>query len=392
MGQLDAGINRQLCMTIRKNAAAAIALALLVAACSSAPSASQPATGSPTPGTPAASGTTGPQSLLPDGLWEVHLTTAELVAAGSPADSATAGVYRWTFDGTRARIDLAGTNSCDADATADGTGVRLQWHQLAGCGGWDTIGWSLAADGLHLSLVANGSGGEAFTRAVFEAKPWQRATGTASLDWPDTWRTCEGEGACRNTMQAGTYTTGALTPALTYTVTDGWQNPEDMVGDFLLVVPGATADEIAAGTADAIAVHASVRATNRECATEELADSDQPGVGRTPADLAAEFQARPGLATTSPKPVTIGGLNGLVMDIRIAPNWTGTCMLDVPTVTFMGGVRPSDFGTGVQRGMAIRLYLLAHGDGTIAVEIDVVGDGSNLDTYAPIVESFQFGT
>jgi hypothetical protein len=379
-------------MKARRTAAAAMALALLVSACSSAPSASQPATGSPASGSPAGPAPTGPQSLLPDGLWEVHLTTAELIAAGSPSDNATAGVYRWTFDGTRARIDLAGTSSCDADATAEGSAVRLEWHATRGCGGWDTIGWSVAADGLHLTLVANGSGGEAFTRALFEAKPWQRADGVASLDWPEFWQTCTGEGPCRNTLKAGSYTSVALDPALTYTVPDGWQNLEDTPGDFLLVAPGATADEVAAGTADGISVHASVRATNRMCATEELADSDEAGVGRTPEALAAEFQARPGLVTTVPQPVTVGSLTGLVMDIRMAPGWTDTCFLDFPVVPFMGGLPPSDFYEGVEQGMAIRLYLLARGDATLAVEIGVVGDGSNLDTYTSIVESFRFGT
>lgn len=93
-----------------------------------------------------------------------------MVAAG--ASSGDAGVYRWTFDGTRARIEVDGRTLCDADAERSGDAVRLAYHMAFGCGGFDTIRWAVEADGLHLSLVET-NGDYASTKAILEAMPYQ---------------------------------------------------------------------------------------------------------------------------------------------------------------------------------------------------------------------------
>src|SRR5690242_19532643 len=98
-----------------------VAAILVAAACGGTPTATPPApvTGSaatstaPSPGTtaaPTASGspsatavtsnvpTGAPQSLLPDGSWQVNLTDEELVAAGAHPGALPTGQYTWTFD------------------------------------------------------------------------------------------------------------------------------------------------------------------------------------------------------------------------------------------------------------------------------------------------------
>jgi hypothetical protein len=329
-------------------------------------------------------------SLLPDGIWEAELSQAELVDAGGPADSA-GGVYRWTFDGARARITFNEDEwHCDADASREGDAIRLAYHMATGCGGYDDIGWAIVDGALHLSLEGS-SGDEAYSRAILEAKPYEARDGDATLTWPDAWMTCEYPegGACLNTLEAGTYSTTAFVPGLTYTMPAGWQNTSDLEGEVLFIAPGDSPDD---PSAEYIAVFTSVRAQNRNCATEEEAVSDEPGVARTPEAMAAEFQDRPGLVTSTPESVTIGGLSGLVMDISMAPDWTGTCFYSSePLVQLLGGVAPSEFDHAVVEGIAMRLYLLDGADSTLAIEVGDWSEGANLDTYAELVEQFEFG-
>jgi hypothetical protein len=348
---------------------------LLVAACAG-PAASDLATdATPTPSATHA-------SMLPDGIWEVALPSGASVEGG---------VYRWTFDGTRARVSKDDDWQCDADASPAGEAVTLTWHAGMLCGGWDTIGWAVESDGLHLWLVDTSCCAEG-TRAILETAPYQAVEGDATLAWSDAWMNCANPdgGACLNTLEAGTYSTEAFEPRLTYTVPGGWQNVSDIAGEVVFLPPGESLGNL---EADSIVVFTSVRAENRTCSTEAEATSDEPGVARTPEAMAAEFQARPGLVTTAPEAVTIGGLSGLVMDISMAPDWTGTCFYSTePVVQLMGGVAPSELDHSVIAGLTLRLYLLERGDSTLAIEIGDFTDESNLDEYTEIVEQFEFGT
>ena len=192
-------------------------------------------------------------------------------------------------------------------------------------------------------------------------------------------------------MSAGTYTTEEFVPQLTYTVPDAWQNLEDNPGNFGLVAPGYSLEGVDAGGSDFIGVYTSVKAENRKCATDAEAVSDQPGVAHTPADMAKEFQARPGLVATKPVSATVGGLSGLVMDLHMAADWKGTCFYaKTPVVQLIGGVPPSGLDHPLVPGLTMRLYLLARGDTTLGIELDDFAHGAHLDTYSQIVETMQF--
>jgi hypothetical protein len=124
--------------------------------------------------------------LLPDGIWEVELTRGDLLDAGSPRDGALAGVYRWTFDGPRARISVDFERSddiqCDADASPVSEGVRLEYRP-GPCGGEvDLLTWTLDSDGLRFSLLETNAG-FAGNKAYLEAMPWQSVADDASLSW-----------------------------------------------------------------------------------------------------------------------------------------------------------------------------------------------------------------
>src|SRR5581483_11486337 len=81
---------------------------------------------------------------------------------------------------------------------------------------------------------------------------------------------------CLGTVTAGTYTTQMFGPRLTYTVPDGWQNLEDLEGNFLLVPPRSKLAGVDATTTDFVGVYTSVRAP-RGCA----GDDDDPAVPAT---------------------------------------------------------------------------------------------------------------
>jgi hypothetical protein len=200
-------------------------------------------------------------------------------------------------------------------------------------------------------------------------------------------------GVCLGLLKAGTYTTSLFETRITYTVPDGWQNFEDLPGNFLLVAPGSDLHGVNAGGSDFIGIFWSVYAQNRLCSRENEAVSVEPGVAHTPQAIADEFAQRPGLVTTAPAQVSIGGLSGLVLDIRMADGWTGTCFYappGEPVVQLIGGSYPSEFDHPIGPGVFVRLYLLQQPDGTLAIEVDTF-DSTQLDTYSEIIEQIKFG-
>jgi hypothetical protein len=65
----------------------------------------------------------------------------------------------------------------------------------------------------------------------------------------------------------------------------------------------------------------------------------EPGVGRTATEIATTLASRDGLATSQPRTVTVGGLSGQQIDIRLQPGWTKPCQSaddDTPMVPLVG--------------------------------------------------------
>ena len=100
-------------------------------------------------------------------------------------------------------------------------------------------------------------------------------------------------GVCLGPLVAGTYTTRAFSPSIQYTVPEGWTNGEDLLGNFLLQLRG---DQRYLG------IYRNVRAPLR---CEEKPD---PEVNDSIEALSAWLTSHPGLTTTEPKSVEVGGL------------------------------------------------------------------------------------
>lgn len=193
-------------------------------------------------------------------------------------------------------------------------------------------------------------------------------------------------GVCLGALQAGRYTTKAFQPTLTYRVPKGWANLEDLGGNFLLLPPGADLDGVDGGTSDYIGVYTSIRPSGG-------CGSGTGSEARTPAEIAASLVEDPDLVVTEPKPVSVAGLSGLVLDIERSAEPSKACpsFKGKPAVPLIVGEAGSSLDHAVIEGLTIRLYLLASQGGSLAIEVDDVHRGRHLREFSALIENFKFG-
>lgn len=187
-------------------------------------------------------------------------------------------------------------------------------------------------------------------------------------------------------------------PEITYTVPAGWGNYEDDPGNFLLIPPGGSLAGVNPGTSDYLGVYSGVAAETKGCAGENPA----PGVGPAPGQIAAYWARLPEVKMTAPRPVTVGGLSGVVVDV--VANLGHKALCPDPSSSWgyqplIVGVGPASLEHGMIKGLSLRVYLLtwstsAQGQNTtstIAIEIDDLQGGSHLDAYSQLTSTFKFG-
>ena len=175
---------------------------------------------------------------------------------------------------------------------------------------------------------------------------------------------------------------------LSYTVPAGWVNPTDGNSGYILAEKGAA-------DGNAIFVFQTAYAHLQE--TSCLSNPD-PAVGHSAAAIATWLTTVPGIVATAPAAVTIGGLAGETLDVRLDPNWTRTCSFSngQPTVQlFTNGLGdPDNFDWGVAGTGRLRLFLLDLPDGrSMLIDIEATDEASWNALIAkamPIVQSFQF--
>ncbi|MCV0402640.1 MAG: hypothetical protein K5924_02900 [Chloroflexi bacterium] len=111
--------------------------------------------------------------------------------------------------------------------------------------------------------------------------------------------------------------------------------------------------------------------------------------------VASWFVAHEGLDTTEPVAVTVGGLDGVVLDLRLAEGYASGCPYEgyegIPMVPMLIGVAPSDVHHVVLGPSTTRLYLLTGQNGrVVAIEVTDVPGGVELDELDAIVADFDF--
>ena len=194
-------------------------------------------------------------------------------------------------------------------------------------------------------------------------------------------------GVCLGPVSAGTYATRAFEPRITYVLPAGWGNYEDLPGNFELLPPGFDLAGGDAGTSDYIGVYTHVIAETAECA------GPARGAGTSPVGMAKWLAGQRNLAVTAPKKASIGGLDGVVVDIKLAKGFQRVVDWSDGRCVIMGQA-PSGLEHGVNPGGSMRLYLLespvTHGT-TLAIEIDDVTGSDALNAYSDVVKQFQFG-
>jgi hypothetical protein len=190
--------------------------------------------------------------------------------------------------------------------------------------------WSLSADGRRLTIAAVADP----CAARLDALPGE----WLKVACRDPFHPCLGD------ITAGTYPSWSFGPrlksppdlhipeygALTYTVPDGWANAADLPGQFALVQSSDYATYGPVGSIDGSA-HEIVVASG-PAMSEQTADcgrKEDTSVDRSVQGFIDWLRAQPRIASSEPRAITVGGYPGQWIDVRVAPNWTGTCP-DVP--------------------------------------------------------------
>ena len=279
------------------------------------------------------------------------------------------------------------TRFLSSSATAVGDGqLRLELTAIgSGCEAGDvgTYSWSLSPSGRTLTVTPDSDDCAARLSAV-----------------PGVWwlAGCPNE-LCLGELDAGTYQSQYFVPrldpgatwepdfgGLMYTVPEGWANSNDGPDSFELV-PAAEMPPVA--ESDRLRNIGVFRQPSAMTQDRPCSDEDEPGVGRTVDDLVAWLQTVPGLNTTEPTPISIGGRDGQLLDIERDPAWTATCEgSSERLVTFLNP------GIAVGESQRVRLILLDLGDGDVVATGVWTRDQETFDAFVPdamqVVESFRF--
>jgi hypothetical protein len=266
--------------------------------------------------------------------------------------------------------------------------------ETVGCAVGDvgTYRWLVEGKGTVLTLTAIGTDACAVREDAL-AGPWVRADLPPPVD-----------GAAP--MSSGTYETSSFDPVgdpaapirLGYTVPKGWKVKEDRPDSFLLhLLRDAPQGQPATDSFLSLMAQPRMAADFTDGAACGPVE-DAPGVGRGLDDLVAAIRARPGVVSTPPVALTIGGYEGQLLDLRIAPDWTGGCLAPeglIVAIPILQGAEPGVFG--VEPDHPIRLILLDLGDDrTLAIGISDIGPAqpslfeAHMAEVMPVVESFEF--
>jgi hypothetical protein len=174
-------------------------------------------------------------------------------------------------------------------------------------------------------------------------------------------------------------------PALSLVAPAGWTAGD---GDrtFILDAPAEPS-----GAHDSVSVMSGpfVRFNDRDCENRAPA-----GVGTSVAKVIAALTGDPRLVATSAQPVTVGDRAGQMLDIQVAPSWTGTCGWSggKPAVLILSATDTGPaFGIGgTERA---RYMFLDVGGSVVAINFSTP-DGTGFDALVaqatPIVASMRF--
>lgn len=346
------------------------------------PSPSPSASPSPTP-TPSPT-----SALLPVGLrhfWVGETRTIPAIVPAPVGSGMQLAAGSMLFDGGESARNLL---SSDASALGPDRLRFVLKSDGAGCtqGDVGTYTFVLSPGGGSLSLTADEDACVSRSQAI-------------SGDWARS--ACPNQGGCLGDLEAGDHVSVAFNPfvpitdyvydygRLSYSTPEGWSNIVDGQNGYILAKQDAPENA-------AIYVFSTALADSQ---ADGCPGTVEPGVGTTASALASWLTTLPGLATTTPAPVTIGGLTGMTVDVSVDPTWTRTCPYSngKPAVAmFTNGqyAEGLNFDWGLTAGAHMRLILLDLPDGrTLLIDVEAQ-DQAAWDALVadamPVIDSFQF--
>jgi hypothetical protein len=176
---------------------------------------------------------------------------------------------------------------------------------------------------------------------------------------------------CRGPLAAGgPYKTNLFIPVFSLQVREGWDNTVDNPNEYQIMRSGPNGQPSQTG----IYIFRDVAIQAVTCE-----DKPEPGIGRLPADMAAYLSNHPGLITTEPEAVNIGGLDGVMIEVSMDPTWTTPCFYSEgePNVPlFWGADADSGLEWGTGPGVEDRFYILdMPGGGNVLIAVEAFGEG-----------------
>jgi hypothetical protein len=293
------------------------------------------------------------------GLWRLRLRSDGTVSLSAPS----------SFP--------AGYSSEGPAFTADSDTLRTEIFAGQFCEEPGTYTWRRTEEQLVLEVVDDPC---QLRRTLLASTPW---TSIPDGDCPVS------GGNCLGPLPAGTYTATAFQPPTTYTVPEGWINNRDLPAAFILIRAGDKWDR---NGGNYIAIYRDAAASTWDCSGDP-----EPGVGHTVEALTAWLTANPNLSTTKPQPVSIGGLDGVKLDLKVqqpqrCPPTDGT---PIDRKAVLVGTEIGRVEHTVVRDVTTRLYLLSNGAGTVIIEVADGPKGPTFEEYVNaselVVETLQFG-
>jgi hypothetical protein len=357
------------------NAIASLATVLLVGGCAGTTSTSGPSSAIPTPTVGATLSASIPVTI-PEGLRHVWMGPTRQVPGLVPAAITSfleLDARAMRFNGADTGPRVLGSSASLASETT------VQFELLndeAGCHRGDAGSYSFTLSptgrGLTLGMLSD----PCAARVAAIAGDWIRST------CPNPHAACLGD------LDPGNHVSIVFTPFIPptdwqysygsfgYTVPDGWSNVEDSRDDYVLVQTGAPDD---AG----IFVVAGVSAHSQDASCPE---SPATGVGHTATAISTWIRTVQGLVTSRPAAITIGGLKGFALDVRVDPTATHTCPFsDGKTgASLFSYTDPAakGFDWGIWGDGHMRLFLLDLGeDRTLMIDIEA----QDLGTWKALV-------
>lgn len=185
-------------------------------------------------------------------------------------------------------------------------------------------------------------------------------------------------------MPAGTYSSKAFQPTVTYNVPAGWVVDSD-APDYYALRPAVS---------DIVGIYL-FRGAQAASQDKSCPESPEPGVDNSAAGIAAWIRGLKGLKVSSPRLATVGGLRGTELDLEIAQGWKDSCSYanGLPTVQLLIG-RDATYRWTVAGNEKLRLTILDAPDkSSLIIDVDAF-DGALFDDIvanaAPIIKTFSF--